>query len=42
MVTRNRAQVAAFVRASLKGWNYAMQHSGEMIDLQFVYGARSW
>ena len=33
MVQKNRAQVAAFIRASLKGWEYAMQHPGEMIDL---------
>ena len=33
VVKRDRAQVAAFVRASLKGWNYAMQHPAEMIDV---------
>jgi len=33
VVERDRQQVAAFIRASLRGWDYAMQHPGEMIDL---------
>ncbi len=32
-VQKDRARVAAFVRASLKGWEYAMAHPSEMIDL---------
>lgn len=31
-VQRDRAQVAALVRASLKGWDYAMRHPEEMIE----------
>ena len=33
VVKKDRARVAAFVRASLKGWEYAMQHPAEIIDL---------
>jgi PAS domain S-box-containing protein len=33
VVQKDRARAAAFVRASLKGWEYAMKHSTEMIDL---------
>jgi len=32
-VQKDRARVAAFIRASLKGWEYAMAHPAEMIDL---------
>ncbi len=32
VVQQDRARVAAFIRASLKGWEYAMQHPAEMID----------
>ncbi|MEP6668844.1 MAG: ABC transporter substrate-binding protein [Chthoniobacter sp.] len=33
VVKRNRAQVAAFIRATRRGWEYAMEHQEEMIDL---------
>ncbi|WP_049975650.1 ABC transporter substrate-binding protein [Chthoniobacter flavus] len=33
MVKKDRAQVAAFVRATRRGWEYAMEHPQEMIDL---------
>jgi len=32
-VKKDRARVAAFVRATRKGWEYAMEHPAEMIDL---------
>jgi len=32
-VTRDRARVAAFVRATRKGWEYAMEHPDEIINL---------
>jgi len=32
-VQKDRARVAAFIRASLKGWEYAMAHPSEMMDL---------
>jgi PAS domain S-box-containing protein len=33
MVTKDRARVVAFLRATRRGWEYAMEHPGEMIDL---------
>lgn len=33
LAENEREQVAAFVRASLRGWEYAMKHQGEIIDL---------
>ena len=32
-VKKDRAQVTAFVRATRRGWEYAMEHPQEMIDL---------
>ena len=33
VVKKDRARVAAFIRATRKGWEYAMEHQAEMIDL---------
>lgn len=32
MVKKDHAAVAAFIRATRRGWEYAMEHPGEMID----------
>ncbi len=32
-VKKDRARVAAFIRATRRGWEYAMEHQDEMIDL---------
>ena len=33
VVKKDRARVAAFIRATRKGWEYAMEHQEELIDL---------
>jgi len=33
MVDKDRGRVAAFIRATRRGWEYAMEHQEEMIDL---------
>ena len=33
VIKKDRARVAAFIRATRKGWEYAMEHPAELIDL---------